>query len=167
MINEIITDILKAEGWDTYTNRPNDRGGPTKWGITEAAYGGDVRNITEAEARLFYHRKYIIEPRFDEINPTFLLALVVDAGVNHGPKRAAKWLQRAVGATQDGRVGAQTLAAVRGQDPIVTSLKFLSYRVKFYGYLVTRDPSQAEFAHGWNNRAAKWIERVADYYTGG
>lgn len=167
MINEIITDILKAEGWDTYTNHPADRGGPTKWGITEAAYGGDVRNITEAEARLFYHRKYIVEPRFDEINPTFLMALVVDAAVNHGTKRAAKWLQRAVGVTQDGYVGQQTLAALRGQDFHVTALKFLSYRVKFYGYLVTRDPSQAVFAHGWNNRAAKWLERLAEYYTGG
>lgn len=167
MIEQIITDILKAEGWDTFTDHPADRGGPTKWGITEAAYGGDVRNITEAEARLFYRRKYIVEPHFDEINPTFLMAVVVDAAVNHGTRRAAKWLQRAVGATQDGRVGPQTLARVRDQDTTVTVLKFLSYRVKFYGYLVTRDPSQAVFAHGWNNRAAKWLERLADYYIGG
>lgn len=176
MIDEIITDILKAEGWDAYTDHPADRGGPTKWGITLEAWqdylgkpvtASNVCGITESEARLFYHRKYIIEPRYDKIISTFLMAMTVDAAVNHGPRRATKWLQRAVGAAQDGVLGPKTLAAVNYKDDIVVALKFLSYRVKFYGYLVTRDPSQAVFAHGWNNRAAKWLERLVDYYTGG
>lgn len=177
MIDEIITDILKAEGWDTYTNHPADRGGPTKWGITLQAwrdYNGNpalsefaVQGITEAEARLFYHREYIVEPGFNRITDEFLMSLVVDAAVNHGTKQSAKWLQRAVGAKQDGVVGPKTLEAVNSKDSIETALKFLAYRVKFYGYLVTRRPSQAVFAHGWNNRVAKWLERLAEFYTGG
>lgn len=177
MIDEIITDILKAEGWDKYTNHPADRGGPTKWGITLQAWQDynsnpalsafNVQSITESEARLFYHRKYIVEPGYHRISSTYLMACVVDAAVNHGPKRATKWLQRAVGAQQDGAFGPKSLEAVNKQDPIVTALRFLAYRVKFYGYLVTRDPSQAVFAHGWNSRAAKWIEGLVDFYTHG
>lgn len=176
MIDAIITDILKAEGWDTYTDHPADRGGPTKWGITLKAWGDylgrsvsafNVQGITEQEARVFYHQKYIIEPGFDRLHNNFLIAMAVDAGVNHGPRRAVKWLQRAVGAVQDGVLGPNTAQAVNRQDEICTALKFLSYRVKFYGHIVTRDPSQAVFAKGWNARAAKWLERLVDQYTCG
>ena len=38
MIDDLITEIMKAEGWDKYTNDPADRGGPTKWGITLKAW---------------------------------------------------------------------------------------------------------------------------------
>ena len=176
-IDEVITDILKAEGWDKYTDHPADRGGPTKWGITEKAwleYAGDhdyispdVRSITETQARHFYYLKYIVEPGYNKIASNFLTAVVVDAAVNHGPRRATKWLQRAAEVQQDGDLGPKTQQAVNCQDDTVLALKFLSYRVKFYGYLVTRDPSQSVFAHGWNSRAAKWLQRLVDHYLGG
>jgi len=174
MIDDIITDVLKAEGWDTYTNRPNDRGGPTKWGITLKAWQGfkgvevdedDVKAITESQARSFYESEYIISPRFNQL-PDLLAPMVIDCGVNHGPSRAAKWVQEAAGATADGAIGPQTLAAVNDSNPIATYLKVCSLRISFYGKLVTDDPTQAEFAHGWNNRAAKWLRVLADYVTG-
>ena len=31
---QVITDILRREGWPKYTNRAADKGGPTKGGIT-------------------------------------------------------------------------------------------------------------------------------------
>jgi lysozyme family protein len=175
MIDEIITDILKAEGWDKYTNHPADRGGPTKWGITLKAWGDylgkpvtdwNVKGIKEAEARVFYREKYIVGPGFHALSSDFLKALVVDAAVNHGPRAATKWLQRAAGVQQDGALGPITIRQVNRTDDVVLALKFLAYRVKFYGYLVTRDPSQAVFAHGWNARAAKWLERLVVQSTG-
>jgi len=48
----------------------------------------------------------------NQIEDGRLRALVVDAGVNHGVRRAAKWLQRAAGVEEDGIVGPRTLAAV-------------------------------------------------------
>ena len=176
VIEEIITDILKAEGWDTYTNHPADRGGPTKWGITLEAWGEylarpvsafNIQGITEHEARTFYRNVYFTATKYDRIDSEFLIACVADAAVNHGAKRASKWLQRAVGVAQDGSIGPITLQAVNAANPTVVALRFLAYRVKFYGYIVTRNPSQAVFASGWNNRAAKWIERLADYHEGG
>lgn len=35
-IDDIISDIIRAEG-TAYTNDPRDSGGPTKYGITQAA----------------------------------------------------------------------------------------------------------------------------------
>lgn len=175
MIEDIITDVLKAEGWDKYTNRPNDRGGPTKWGITKKAWEGwrgrevtidEIKDITEPQAREFYESEYILAPRFNHL-PELLQAMVIDCGVNHGPVQASKWVQRAVGATADGIIGPKTLDTVISSNPMSTYLKVCSQRISFYGKLVTDDPTQAENAHGWNNRAGKWLETLAEYVTGG
>lgn len=175
MIEEIITDVMEAEGWDKYTDHPNDRGGPTKWGITLKAWGewrghditaDDVKEITEPQAREFYEKLYVIGPKFSLL-PNILVPMVVDCGVNHGVSRASKWIQRAVEVTEDGEIGPKTLKAVGLANPISTYLKVCSYRTSFYGRIITDDPSQAVFAAGWNNRAAKWLERLAQYITGG
>ena len=181
MIEQLITDVLKAEGWDKYTNHPADKGGPTKWGITQKAwseYSGhyaseqDIKDITETGAREFYLKLYVIAPFFDQL-PQLLIPLVVDSGVNSGPKRASKWVQRAVGARQDGRIGPKTLTAVRASNHISTFLRIVSFRCKLYGRLVSRDPKlkaakdagfrlQAEFAAGWNNRVMGFLEGLAE-----
>jgi lysozyme family protein len=159
---KIITYILKHEGGDKFTDHPSDRGGRTKWGITERAYGGDVRNITEAQAREFYEREYILRPKFDRIEDDLLRYLVVDAGVNHGVRLAAKWLQRAAGAVEDGVVGPKTLAAVNEQDPTAIFLRVLGYRFVLWADLVRRDRSQAAFIAGWQRRGVHFLELLAE-----
>lgn len=181
MIEELITDVLKAEGWDTYTNHPADKGGPTKWGITLKAwseYRGhevsehDVQSITEAQARDFYEKLYVIGPKFNQL-PEKLVALVVDSGVNSGPRAASKWVQRAVGAKQDGWIGPETLQSVWNANHLTTFLRVVAYRTKLYGRLVSRDPKlklakdagfrlQAEFASGWNNRIMGYVLGLAE-----
>ena len=169
MIEDIITDVLKAEGWDKYTNDPADRGGPTKWGITQkawSAYRGypvselDMKEITEEQARDFYEEKYIVEPKFNQLSE-MLIPLVVDCGVNHGVSRAAKWLQEAVGVVEDGKVGRKTIDASQARGVVPTYLHICATRVRFYGSIVGKDRSQAKFAKGWNARAAKWLDRLA------
>lgn len=168
-LDDIITQILKAEGGSRYTNYKDDRGGPTKWGITLDAWKDvkpnateeDIRAITEQDARAFYRSRYIIDPNFHKL-PPLLMELVVDCGVNHGPSRAAKWLQKAVGATEDGIVGKRTIKAVQEANLTATYLRICAFRVRFYGAIVTRDHSQAKFASGWNNRAARYIVDLAD-----
>lgn len=171
VIEGIITDVMKAEGWDRYTNRPNDRGGPTKWGITLATYrdhedddsltDADIRALTEADARAFYRERYFDETAFDRLH-FLLLPFIVDCAVNHGRKRASKWFQKAVGAKEDGVIGPNTLAAAEAVSPTVIYLSICAYRVRFYGAIVGRDHSQVEHISGWNNRAAKFIVALAD-----
>ena len=177
-INDIITDVMKAEGWDKFTNDPADKGGPTKWGITKRAwedYTGrqcterDIMAITEGEARKFYRILYVEDPNFHKL-PTLLRPLMVDCGVHHGVSRASKWLQKAVGVPEDGVVGPQTLAAVNGAlawDPdfgdVALYSRIVAYRVRLFGVIVSRDPTQARFISGWNNRAAKWLLRLSNH----
>lgn len=169
MIDELITEVMRAEGWDKYTNHPADRGGPTKWGITLKKWAewrghditaDDVQAITEPQARDFYEKLYIMGPGFNHL-PERIMPLVVDCGVNHGVRRASKWVQKAVGTTQDGFIGPVTLTAVMESNHIATHLRIVAMRVKFYGRLVSSDHSQAAFAAGWNNRAAKFLVTLA------
>lgn len=174
-IDDIITDILKAEGWDTYTNDPTDRGGPTKWGITQKAWSdyigheateGVIQEISEHHARVFYEQVYVKAPRFDQL-PPLLTPMVVDCGVNHGPQTASKWVQRAVGAEADGMIGPKTLDAVTETNLLAIYLRVCAQRSRFYAEIVKRDPTQLKYLKGWINRSTKWLDRLADFLAGG
>ena len=93
----------------------------TKYGITGktlAAHRGvktvtadDVKNMTRDEAAEIYVKSYWPQSGGD-ILPDGLDYAAFDFGVNSGPARAVKTLQRVLGIAQDGIVGGQTLAAV-------------------------------------------------------
>jgi lysozyme family protein len=160
----IIDNLLEREGG--FVNDPNDRGGATKYGITretlsdhrgEAVSVDDVRRLTEDEARAIYREEYIEAPGYHGIHDASLQGLVVDAGVNHGTHRASRWLQRAAGASVDGVVGPNTLAAVNQGNTLRLYLEFLRIRVELYGRLITEDPDQARFAHGWMRRLGEFL----------
>src|SRR5690606_9651751 len=97
MIDKLITDVMRREGWDKYTNHPADRGGPTKWGITLRAWSdylgqemtpADVQAITEFGARRFYEDVFFKRPKFDRL-PSRLWPVVFDCAVNHGVRAAS------------------------------------------------------------------------------
>lgn len=180
----ILDDVLRREGWPKYTDLPADRGGPTKGGITLQAWRDftrdpsatteQLRQVTEDQARAFYHQHYIIAPKFDRIEDERLQELLIDAGINHHPRHPSKWLQAALGIKQDGIIGPVTLAAVACRNPRGLYWRVLARRIRLYGRLVSRDPQlqqakragfnlQAEFAAGWNNRAAEFIDNAADW----
>lgn len=104
-----------------YVNAKSDRGGPTKYGITHktlAAHRGvksvtaeQVKAMTKAEAEAIYRKSYWTQSGGDLL-PVGLDYAAFDYGVNSGPARAVKSLQKVVGVPQDGIVGGQTLAAV-------------------------------------------------------
>jgi lysozyme family protein len=164
--NEIIDDIIKREG--SYVNHSADKGGPTNHGITQAtlsqwlgtaASEDDVKQLTEAEARLIYRQRYIMEPGLDQIHDGKLRALLVDSAVNHGPRAAIQMLQKAIGVFHDGVIGDETLTALaKVSNP---TARLCAERVRFYGRLITSKPSQAVFAAGWANRMAEFIEGLA------
>lgn len=105
-----------------YSNVKTDSGGPTKYGITHktlAAHRGvgsvtaaQVKALTLKEAEEIYRKGYWSQSGGD-ILPTGLDYAAFDFGVNSGPARAVKVLQRVVGVAEDGNAGPQTLAAVK------------------------------------------------------
>jgi lysozyme family protein len=163
----VIDDILRREGG--YVDHPADRGGPTKYGVTLATLADwrvrqttvdDVRKLTEVEAREIYRERYIIEPRLHKVIDPKVRALAVDCAVNHGPKQAVKLLQLAARVFPDGDLGPKTEGAVSRMESTALYRRLCAARVRYYGQIITKDPSQSVFAAGWTNRVAEFIEDV-------
>ena len=164
---EIIDGIIKREGG--YVDHPADKGGPTKYGITLAtleAWRGravtaeDVAGLGEQEAREIYIGEYLVKPRFNLINNVQLRVFALDSAVQHGPVRVVRWLQEIAGVPVDGILGPVSLKAINRLDSGVLYRKMVAERCRFYGRIITKDPTQAFFAAGWANRIAGFIEDV-------
>ena len=148
--------LLKHEGG--FSDHPADRGGKTRYGITEAVarevgYRGDMRELPLDLAKRIYKDRYWDAVRADEL-PEAVRYAVFDAAVNSGPRQAIRWLQRAVGVRDDGIIGPQTLAAVRAANPERLLRRFLSQRLRFMAGL----PSWPAFGRGWARRIADLME---------
>ncbi len=65
--------LMKSWGKEGgYVNHPDDKGGPTKWGITEKVarshgYRGDMRDLTREQALDILEADYWYGPRFDQV----------------------------------------------------------------------------------------------------
>jgi lysozyme family protein len=106
--------LLKHEGG--FSDHAADPGGKTRYGVTEAVarevgYKGDMRELPLDLAKRIYRDKYWDSVKAEELPPAIRYA-VFDGAVNSGPGQSIKWLQRAIGATDDGILGPQTLKFV-------------------------------------------------------
>ena len=148
--------LLVHEGG--YSNHPSDPGGVTNMGVTKRVWeewvGHPVdektmRNLTPDMVKPLYKRKYWDKVCGDDL-PAGVDYCVFDAAVNSGPGRAIKWLQQAVGATQDGALGPKTLAAVKAADPKLLVVGYNANRLAFLQDL----PTWGTFGRGWGRRVA-------------
>jgi lysozyme family protein len=166
--------ILAHEGGSKYTNIPEDRGGPTKWGITQRTLAGwrgrpvtadEVKSLTEIEAADIYRNRYWRKCRCDEIKDQTIATKVFDIAVNLGVMRhgedAAEILQRAVNCCSppaslriDGWIGDQTIAAVNLCEPARLVDALCMEQRNYYLELIAERPSQEKFRRGWLRRAA-------------
>ena len=92
-----------------YANHPADKGGPTRFGITEAVarahgYAGPMAALPREEAVTIYKRLYWLRPRFDEVAERCprLAGELFDTGANMGPAVAATFVQRVLTALNRG-----------------------------------------------------------------
>jgi lysozyme family protein len=145
---------LQYEGG--YVNHPKDPGGATMRGITQRVYDAWRRTagsslarsrITDAESRNSTVVQYWDAVRGDDL-PAGIDAAVFDAAVNSGPIRAAKWLQAALGVSQDGHIGAVTIDAARHADRAATALAVCAARLAWLKGLKT----WPTFGKGWGRR---------------
>lgn len=149
--------LLAHEGG--YVNHPSDPGGMTNLGVTrrvweqwtgKAVTEADMRGLTAAMVAPLYKEKYWDAVKGDEL-PTGVDYAVFDAAVNSGPAQAAKWLQRAVGVADDGKIGPATLAAVCSKPALDVVAGFSSQRLAFLQGLKTFPV----FGKGWSRRVAE------------
>lgn len=153
--------VLKYEGG--YVDHPRDPGGATNKGITigtlsryigRRASKSDVRNISDITVRRIYKGEYWDNVRGDEL-PYGLDLVAFDGGVNSGPSRGAKWLQKGLGVAADGAVGPVTLSAAEGAG-VEAIERACAARMGFLQRLRHWDA----FGRGWTRRVAS-VEATA------
>lgn len=172
-IEDLIDELIEREGG--YVDHPADKGGPTRFGITEAVarahgYAGAMARLPREEAAAIYRRLYWLRPKFDQVakRAGSVAAELFDTGANMGPAVASTFLQRALTALNrsgadyadlvpDGRIGPVTLAALdaflksrgleRGETVLVRALEAL--QGERYLRLAEKRPANEAFLYGW------------------
>jgi lysozyme family protein len=176
-----MADFLKAhkrtginEGG--YANHPNDKGGETwrgiarnyhpnwaGWGIVDAIKA-KCHSTKELNAALyqnqklnslvdsFYKKGFWDVGRLDEFISQLLAENVFDAAVHCGPTVAARFLQKALGVSVDGKIGDQTLTAANKTDEQKIVNSFIDIREQYHTAVVVKNPSQKVFLKNWISR---------------
>lgn len=161
-----LKEVLLHEGG--FVNHPSDPGGMTNLGVTKQTYEDWVgyqvnekimRSLTPSHVRTLYKVKYWDVVKGDELERGLDLC-VFDFAVNAGPARAARYLQKVVGAAEDGKIGPRTVSLMtqyingRGRDYAV--MHYQDLRRDYYRMLKTFPT----FGRGWLRRV-KEIEHIA------
>ncbi|WP_087018372.1 glycoside hydrolase family 108 protein [Thaumasiovibrio subtropicus] len=175
-IETMIADVLKREGG--YVNHPFDRGGPTKYGVTQrtlSRYIGrqasreEVKSLDVSVAKEIFLQNYYLKPSIHRLPPE-IQPFIFDAAINHGPRRAIKFVQSVCNQAavsrvikEDGAIGPNTLSAVKDtlnamQGHFLEAL--IEERRNFYHIIVAANPSQKVFLKGWENRLAEFESKV-------
>ena len=168
--------VFDAEGG--FSDNPDDRGGPTNFGISAGflesiGYGKTPEEMTRDEARELYQKYFWAPVRGDDLPPPVAL-VVFDMAVNSGVKTAVRRLQYVLNNYQamdvDGAMGPRTLAAVQSAYHLYNTIflgELLNSRREYYADLIRKNPSQGVFARGWNNRLNKLLAAVvSNNWTG-
>ena len=170
--DQIIAGVVGREGG--FVDNPDDKGGPTRWGITEKVarahgYTGNMRDLPRETAVAIYEADYWTGPRFDQVHAVSpaIAEELCDTGINMGPSVQAKMLQRWLNAfnqkgtlypdlLDDGQIGQRTLVAlksylaVRGKDGEAVLLKALnSSQGAYYLELAEKREANETFLYGW------------------
>lgn len=149
--------VLAHEGG--YVDDPADRGGRTKYGISQRSYPTlDIAKLTRDEAIEIYRRDWWERYGYDRIKDQGIATKVLDLAVNMGTRRAHLLLQQALSAvgmsvTEDGLLGPETLAAVALAPPSPLLAALRSEAAGHYRLLMARTPTLQRFARGWIRRA--------------
>ena len=148
-----LAQVLKYEGG--YVDHPQDPGGPTNKGITQAVYDAwrkaanqpvqSVRYINDTEVGAIYRQEYWDKIRGDDL-PSGIDFAVFDYAVNSGVSRAAKTLQSVVGVAQDGMIGPATIQAAKTYVAMTVTNKRLAFMQSLSIWPV--------FGKGWEARIA-------------
>lgn len=163
--------VLSHEGG--YVNRPNDKGGPTNAGITQATLdawlGGhgrptfSVEQLDAKEIANIYYELYWTPLGLDHLSDTPLATAIFDMAVLRGVPSVVRALQHVLEVNEDGRMGPHTAIALQTQgvsDPRKLGVHFLQRCQWQFCNLVAKDITQVEFLDGWISRTQDLMKAV-------
>jgi len=154
--------LLEHEGG--YVNNKHDKGGMTNLGVTKRVYDKwigresteqEMRDLTPDDVAPIYKKNYWNRVKGDSL-PSGLDWACFDWAVNSGSGRPAKAVQRAVGATQDGAIGNQTLGLIAEKDPKFIIDYVYTVRQAFYESL----DDYKHFGRGWSRRNTETLHQA-------
>lgn len=165
---------MRAEGNATYTDDPDDAGGPTKFGLAlnynrdvlpdkngdGYINAADVRLLEREDARQVWELVYW-RGNGCHLLPDALAFIYADMVFNPGPGAAPKLLQQALrglgcSVAVDGIIGAETREAIGRCDPGELLVELTAQRLRYYG---TRS-KYPKYGLGWDRRSV-WCLRTA------
>lgn len=178
-----------------YCNHPNDPGGPTKHGCSQAfltdfarnaarreflrglgvaapVTADTIRGLTKGQVKEIFRNWFWDAPGLERL-PWNVAIFCYDAGVNHGQKVGIKMMQRAARLADatladDGIIGPKTLAAVEATRAWLFGECMIARR-DYYNAIIRKDRKKEVFRNGWANRL-KYLEenvlRLARKYNG-
>lgn len=153
--NKAIELLFENEGG--LVNDKHDRGGRTKYGISQRAYPDlDIEALTLWQAKEIYHKDYWLRCRCDVL-PDYLSVAVFDYAVNSGVKRAVTDLQKSLNIPADGIVGNQTIGASNSQPPHKVLKDYMERRLNYLMSL----KNWRYYGNGWGKRCER-VEKVCE-----
>ncbi len=154
-----------------YSDDPDDKGGRTNYGITEAVFRdalhrmvisgvSDISKVTIAQAKAIYKTDYWHAIRLGEILDIAIAAEIFDTAVNMGTGAAVRIAQKALNflgekLIGDGAMGPLTIAALNewcAKDPRALCVCLNGFQFMRYVEIVKKNNAQAKFARGWTKR---------------
>jgi len=174
-----------------YSDIPGDRGGRTKYGITETtlmeairqgligAIG--IRDLTPEQARIIYKALYWNPLKLQGVKDIAIAAEIFDTAVNSGVKKAVLIAQLALeylgeSINLDGAIGPATLNLINKwcvKDPralfvALNGIQFIyfceiidPYLIDTIKMLVRPNADQRQFARGWTRRIQEYRGAVS------
>ena len=166
-LDEVLETVLDTEGWPTYTVHPNDKGGPTKGGITlrtleswrhHRCTRAELQRLSKDEALSILRRLYVDANGIHKLATISLQAQVIDDAVLSGPSLAVKDLQRTLDTVSvDGIIGPHTLAAVDALNADTLGRRLAVTRTLRLTRHVQQHPDQLVFLTGWVTRTLSFV----------
>lgn len=174
-LEHVINAVISKEGG--FVNHSADKGGATKFGITQRTLSKYLEKVVTVEeikaldiqtAKDIYELRYYRAPKIDRL-PEPLQPFLFDCAVNHGPRRAIKFLQQVCNDAEygslavDGLMGPKTKAQANACFETLGGwmlLALIEERLMFYSSIAQMDPSQNVFLSGWFNRAKSFLNDV-------
>ena len=162
---EIIEVVLAHEGG--FVDDPDDRGGATNWGVTQAVWedfledeftSEDVRNFSREQAIELYREEFWKPSQAEKLQEE-IREVYFDMCVNHGQRNAVKILQTAVNVkggslVVDGGIGPNTINASENlslSDVQIERSGFY-WNLVFVGSFYGKRNRQQKFIRGWIRR---------------
>lgn len=180
-----VAKTIKNEGGDKYTDRKNDRGGPTKYGISlrflstlkklGTTRGGEllypnansetIKNLTKGEAEYIYLNYFWDANRYGEIEDQLIAEKVFDMAVLMGAPQSNKCFQRSLFdspctecVTIDGIIGPKTLKSINDAMELESTYDIYISHLRYEYFSCLLDICNKDKIHDGDLKG--WLNRV-------